>query len=51
MVDASETRERQQLFASDALLLGRVTSEAFEASWPTMVDEEGAYERPEWPIG
>ncbi|PEZ01629.1 pyrimidine reductase [Bacillus sp. AFS018417] len=29
------------LFASDALLLGRVTYEGFAAAWPSMTDEEG----------
>jgi dihydrofolate reductase len=33
--------QRQLLFASDALLLGRVTYEGFAASWPSMVEEEG----------
>jgi len=30
-----------QLFAADALLLGRETYEGFAAAWPTMSDEEG----------
>ncbi len=45
MVDAGETHERQQLFASDAILLGRVTSEAVAASWPPLADENGFAER------
>jgi dihydrofolate reductase len=31
----------QQLFASDALLLGRTTYQGFAAAWPTMTDEQG----------
>jgi dihydrofolate reductase len=31
--------QRDQLFASDALLLGRVTYEEFAAAWPTMTEE------------
>jgi len=34
-----------QLFASDALLLGRVTYESFAAAWPSMTDEEGFADR------
>jgi dihydrofolate reductase len=29
------------LFASDALLLGRVTYQGFAAAWPSMTDEVG----------
>lgn len=32
-----------QLFASDALLLGRVTYEGFAASWPHMEETEGEF--------
>jgi dihydrofolate reductase len=32
-----------ELFASDALLLGRITYEAFAASWPTMEELEGDF--------
>jgi dihydrofolate reductase len=32
-----------ELFASDALLLGRVTYEAFAAAWPTMEELEGDF--------
>src|SRR6516164_9318291 len=31
------------LFASDALLLGRVTYEGFAAAWPDMEHEEGTF--------
>src|SRR5438876_5873898 len=31
------------LFASDALLLGRVTYEGFAAAWPTMEDSTGEF--------
>ena len=34
-----------ELFASDALLLGRVTYEGFAKAWPTMQDEAGFAER------
>jgi dihydrofolate reductase len=30
-----------ELFASDALLLGRITYEGFAAAWPTMEEIEG----------
>jgi dihydrofolate reductase len=35
----------EQLLASDALLLGRVTYVMFAASWPSVTDEEGFAER------
>jgi len=34
-----------ELFASDALLLGRVTYQGFAAAWPTMKDEAGFADR------
>jgi dihydrofolate reductase len=34
-----------ELFASDALLLGRVTYQGFAAAWPAMTDEEGFADR------
>jgi dihydrofolate reductase len=35
--------QRDQLFRSDALLLGRVTYEGFAASWPSMEEAEGDF--------
>jgi hypothetical protein len=34
-----------ELFASDALLLGRVTYQGFAAAWPSVTDEEGFADR------
>jgi len=35
--------KRDELFASDALLLGRVTYDGFAAAWPDMSHEAGEY--------
>jgi dihydrofolate reductase len=35
--------QSDQLFASDALLLGRVTFESFSAAWPSMEEIEGEF--------
>src|SRR5262245_58080181 len=35
--------QTDQLFASDALLLGRVTFEGFAAAWPSMEETEGEF--------
>jgi dihydrofolate reductase len=37
--DEIATYQSDQLFRSDALLLGRTTYQAFNASWPTRTDE------------
>jgi dihydrofolate reductase len=37
--------QQQLLFASDGLLLGRVTYEAFAAAWPGRTDEDGFADR------
>lgn len=41
----AEEYGRRQLFASDALLLGRVTYQAFAGAWPNMTDETGFADR------
>jgi dihydrofolate reductase len=43
--DELASLQHQLLFASDALLLGRVTYEGFAASWPTMTHEGDFAER------
>lgn len=40
-----ENFKHDELFASDALLLGRITYQGFAAAWPTMTDETGFAER------
>jgi dihydrofolate reductase len=35
--------QSEQLFASDSLLLGRVTFEGFAAAWPSMEETEGEF--------
>jgi dihydrofolate reductase len=44
---SDETRQfkRAELFASDALLLGRATYDGFAEAWPTIRDEDGFSER------
>jgi dihydrofolate reductase len=41
--DELEKFKGEELFASDALLLGRVTYEGFAAAWPEASHEEGPY--------
>jgi dihydrofolate reductase len=43
--DELAQQQREQLFVSDALLLGRVTYTSFAASWPSFTDEQGFAER------
>ena len=37
--------KKDELFGADALLLGRVTYEAYAAAWPSMTDEDGIADR------
>src|ERR1700730_18871556 len=40
-----EQFQYDNLFGSDALLLGRVTYEGFKSAWPSMSDEQGFADR------
>jgi len=44
-VEEAAKYARDQLFASDALLLGRVAYEGFAAAWPSVTDEAGFADR------
>jgi dihydrofolate reductase len=43
--DTLETMQHDLLFASDSLLLGRITYQGFAAAWPSMTDERGFADR------
>jgi dihydrofolate reductase len=43
--DELSAMQQEQLFRSDALLLGRVTYEGFAKAWPNMTDTEGFADR------
>jgi dihydrofolate reductase len=43
--DELQQMQYDVLFASDALLLGRVTYQGFAASWPSITDEQGFADR------
>ncbi|MDT5028138.1 MAG: hypothetical protein QOE61_4564 [Micromonosporaceae bacterium] len=43
--DEVEQFQYNNLFGSDALLLGRVTYEGFKSAWPSMSDEQGFADR------
>jgi dihydrofolate reductase len=43
--DELQQMQYDLLFASDALLLGRVTYQGFAATWPSITDEEGFADR------
>jgi dihydrofolate reductase len=41
LIEEQEKFKFDELAASDALLLGRVTYEGFAAAWPHMTEQEG----------
>lgn len=43
--DEAMAYKREELFACDAMLFGRLTYQGFAAAWPTMTDEQGFADR------
>ncbi len=43
--DEAMVYKREEFFACDAMLFGRLTYQGFAAAWPTMTDEQGFADR------
>jgi dihydrofolate reductase len=41
--DETSEFKREELFAAEAMILGRVTYDAFSAAWPAMEDDEAGF--------